>query len=153
MTPSHTKAKGKAKANQAGQDAETWAKTYLTAQGLTWINSNYRCPHGEIDLIMLASDKREKLLVFVEVRLRNSDRFGGAMASITPSKQQRIGRTAQHFLQHHPQYQSLPCRFDAVCLSAGSSNTATAVNTTSVTTETRNQVDYSVEWVQNAFHC
>jgi putative endonuclease len=53
-------------------------------------------------------------LVFVEVRQRRSARFGGAAASITPAKQARLVRTAEHYLHTLPSLP--PCRFDAVLL-------------------------------------
>jgi putative endonuclease len=53
-------------------------------------------------------------LVFVEVRLRSNSRFGSAATSITPQKQQKLIRTAQHYLQLHA-IQS-PCRFDAILM-------------------------------------
>lgn len=56
-------------------------------------------------------------LVFVEVRLRKSDRFGGAGGSITPHKQGRLIRAAQHYLQQ--QKRQPPCRFDALLLEGG----------------------------------
>lgn len=74
---------------------------------------NYRCRMGEIDLIL----EDRGTLVFVEVRLRSNAGFGGAAASITARKQDRLIRAAQHYLQ---QLRVLPpCRFDAVLLDGG----------------------------------
>ncbi len=95
-----------------GFAAEELAKDYLTKQGLTWTKSNYRCRLGEIDLIM--RDKTD--LVFVEVRARASNAFGGAIASITHSKRQKLIRTALLYLQTTKLYDKLPCRFDVVSL-------------------------------------
>lgn len=84
---------------------------------------NYRSRFGEIDLIMRDSDT----LVFVEVRLRGSQDFGGAAASIDSRKQAKLISTAQLYLAtlaHIP-----PCRFDAVLLDSPD----------------------NVEWVKNAF--
>ena len=99
---------------KTGDDAERIAERFLTGQGIKLVARNYRCRHGEIDLIM---QDRESL-VFVEVRLRKPLRgtvdFGGALASITASKQAKIIATAQHYLagmKHLP-----PCRFDVVLL-------------------------------------
>lgn len=65
---------------------------------------------GEIDLIL----EDRGTLVFVEVRLRSNAGFGGAAASITARKQDKLIRAAQHYLQ---QLRVLPaCRFDAVLL-------------------------------------
>ena len=99
---------------KTGDDAERIAERFLVRHGLTLVARNYRCRHGEIDLIMRDGES----LVFVEVRLRKPLRgkadFGGALASITASKQAKIIATAQHYLagmKHLP-----PCRFDVVLL-------------------------------------
>jgi len=93
-----------------GAAAEALAAEFLVAHGLTIIARNYRCRSGEIDLIARDRDT----LVFVEVRLRSSAAFGGAAASITAAKRQRIARAAKHYfgkLGREP-----TCRFDAVLL-------------------------------------
>lgn len=98
---------------QLGQEAENLAAVFLQQQGLRLVTRNYRCRMGEIDLVM---DDRGTL-VFVEVRLRKNNHFGGAGASITSHKQSKLIRAAQHYLQQ----QSLqpPCRFDALLLDSG----------------------------------
>jgi putative endonuclease len=95
-----------------GAAAEALAAEFLAARGLAILARNYRCRSGEIDLI--ARDR--ETLVFVEVRLRSSAAFGGAAASITAAKRQRIARAARHYLAtlgREP-----PCRFDAILLDA-----------------------------------
>jgi putative endonuclease len=92
-----------------GQAAEQAALEYLSRAGLTLVARNWRCRQGEIDLIMRDGDT----LVFVEVRQRSSPGFGGAAASIGQAKQQRLLRSAQHYLQTLPSVP--PCRFDAIC--------------------------------------
>ena len=74
------------------------------------IANNYRCKLGEIDLVMQARD----LLVIVEVRLRRPSRFGGAAVSVSRTKQRRIIKTTQYFLQQFPIYAAHRCRFDIV---------------------------------------
>ena len=99
---------------KSGEDAERLAERYLSGQGLKLVARNYRCRYGEIDLIM----QHAETIVFVEVKLRKtlsgSVNFGGALASITASKQAKIITTAQHYLAglRHPP----ACRFDAVVL-------------------------------------
>ena len=66
---------------------------------------------GEVDLIM--SD-RDGTLVFVEVRARIDASHGGAAASVTPQKQQRLIYAAQHYLLRHAS--PPPCRFDVVAI-------------------------------------
>lgn len=96
----------------AGDQAEEYALDHLQAAGLKLVTRNYRCAGGEIDLVMLD----QKTLVFVEVRFRQNQRLGGALASVTDIKQQRVHRAAQRFLQTQRQYHSLPARFDVVSL-------------------------------------
>lgn len=97
---------------QHGDRAEAQAEQWLCRQGLVTLERNYRCRHGEVDLIM----RHGESLVFVEVRLRCNARFGGALASVDFRKQQRLTRAAQHYLQHRPWHG--PCRFDVVALDA-----------------------------------
>ena len=114
---------------KSGDDAERIAERYLTRQGLKLLSRNYHCRYGEIDLIM----QHAEALVFVEVKLRKTTlgkvRFGGGLASITPSKQAKIIATAQHYLSSLKQ--PPPCRFDAVVLNGLNLN--------------------DVEWLPNAF--
>jgi len=96
--------------NSTGVIAEKKALTYLLEQGLTLLHQNYYCCFGEIDLIMQEQDT----LVFIEVRYRKNSDFGGALASITPTKQRKIIKTARHYLS---QFAREPyCRFDAIAL-------------------------------------
>lgn len=91
-----------------GSAAEQAACQFLQQQGLTLVTRNFRCRQGELDLVMLD----RQVLVFVEVRLRNNPRFGGALASVTARKQQRLIRAAQYFLSQYPEPRA--CRFDVV---------------------------------------
>jgi putative endonuclease len=89
---------------------------YLKRRGLRLIKQNHRCRDGEIDLIMQDRDT----LVFVEVRLRASAAYGGALASVNSGKQHRVSRCAQRYLAALPQQQqNQPCRFDVVSVEAG----------------------------------
>ncbi len=101
-----------------GQHAEQLAEHYLLNQGLRLQQRNYRCRGGEIDLIMLEGET----LVFVEVRYRKHQGFGGAAASVDRRKQQRLRLAAQHYLQRHPANRA--CRFDVIAISptAGGQN-------------------------------
>lgn len=108
-----------------GSDAEQVAASYLQRQHLVLVTQNYRCRFGEIDLIM----RDGTTLVFIEVRMRSHEMFGGAAASITPSKQAKLLRTARHYLAELNS--EPPCRFDALLLSG--------VN------------GQEIEWIKNAF--
>ncbi|MDP5009092.1 MAG: YraN family protein [Glaciimonas sp.] len=97
----------------SGNLAEDEALVYLQQNGLQLITRNFRCKGGEIDLIMSESAKSANL-VFVEVRQRADQRHGGAAASVTRSKQQRLIIAAQFFLQR---YREPPaCRFDVIAI-------------------------------------
>jgi len=93
-----------------GKLGEDRALAHLSGHGLTLVERNFLCKAGEIDLIMHDGAH----LVFVEVRRRASRSFGGAAASITPAKQQRLIRAAQFYLLRLPK--PPPCRFDVVAI-------------------------------------
>ena len=94
----------------AGTRAESLAAAFLEARGLAIVARNVRSRFGEIDLIA----KDRDTVVFVEVRLRRSARFGGASASITPAKRQRLVSAAETYLATLKR--TPPCRIDAVLL-------------------------------------
>src|SRR3989442_14783327 len=77
-----------------GEEGERAAARFLEARGYRILERNYRTRRGEIDLI--AEDGG--MLVFVEVKVRLDDRFGGPAAAITRAKQARIARLAQQYL-------------------------------------------------------
>ncbi|WP_222565121.1 YraN family protein [Novilysobacter antarcticus] len=93
-----------------GSAVEAAARDHLIAAGLRPVaaNANYRL--GELDLVMLDGDT----LLFIEVRYRRDNRFGGGAASVDVRKQRKLVRAAQLFLQRHPRYANGPCRFDVV---------------------------------------
>lgn len=100
-----------------GDAAEARALAWLCARGLVLVERNYRvargprAPGGEIDLILR---ERDGTLVFVEVRLRSAAQFGGAAASVGATKQRRVVRAAQHYLQRLAS--PPPCRFDVLAI-------------------------------------
>lgn len=93
-----------------GNQAERRAEAFLAAHGMQTQARNFRCRHGEIDLVM----RDGPTLVFVEVRLRRRRDYGGAAESIDLPKQRHIVRAAQHYLAGIKPVP--PCRFDAVLL-------------------------------------
>lgn len=60
---------------------------------------------------------RDGTLVFVEVRARINASHGGAAASVTTQKQQRLIYAAQNYLLRHAS--PPPCRFDVVAIDGG----------------------------------
>ena len=96
--------------NPSGSAAEALAVSLLGDAGLRVIARNYRCRHGEIDIIARDGDT----LVFVEVRSRAGNAYGGAAGSITAAKRERLLKTARHYLATLDRQP--PCRFDAVLI-------------------------------------
>ena len=93
-----------------GAHCEQLALRHLQKYGLTLLAKNFRCRHGEVDLVM----RDAACLVFVEVRYRSANRFSSAAHSVDSRKQGKIARTASMFLAKHPQYGDCPVRFDVV---------------------------------------
>lgn len=94
--------------NIVGAWGEALAADYLRKKKYTVLSTGYRCRFGEIDLIVY--DKN--YLVFVEVKLRKSDRFASAMEFVDTHKQNRIRTTAELYLSQNPT--DLQPRFDVV---------------------------------------
>lgn len=108
-----------------GDDKERLAEDYLTAKGFLLIERNFLCKAGEIDLIM----KDQDFLVFIEVRYRENNDFGGALESITAGKQRKLRRAAEFYLLQQFGNTPPPCRFDVVGLEG----------------------ENELEWIKNAF--
>jgi len=104
----------------AGDRAESLALEHLQRHGLALVCRNYRVARGprarggEIDLILR---ERDGTVVFVEVRSRADPTFGGALASVTARKQQRLVLAARHYLAGLARLP--PCRFDVVAFDDG----------------------------------
>ena len=97
-----------------GFDAEQRAADHLQRCGMIIVGRNLLSKTGEIDIV--AIDK--ETLVFIEVRHRQSQHYGGALASVNRSKQRRLIKTAHYFLprivQRHFGGCTPPCRFDVI---------------------------------------
>ena len=109
----------------AGQRAESIAEQYLSRQGLTFIERNFRARGGEIDLVMRAKDT----LVFVEVRFRAGTGYGSPAESVNAAKRKRLIRAAATYLSTRQVEPKLACRFDVVGVSSGD----------------------DIEWIEDAF--
>ncbi|MEX1033503.1 MAG: YraN family protein [Cellvibrionaceae bacterium] len=95
-----------------GTTAERNAENYLLGQGLTLERRNFRCKVGEIDLVM----RDGPVYVFVEVRYRKHARFGLPAETVDKTKQKKLLRAAQYFLQNKGLFDKVPCRFDVVTI-------------------------------------
>ena len=123
--PARTDRSGQLTRKQTGDARESEARRWLERKGLRFIAANVRGRGGEIDLIM----KDGQIIVFVEVRYRQSSRFGGAAASVTLAKQHKLLQTAHLWLaRHNGSFDTVDCRFDVVAFTGN-----------------------NIEWLKNAF--
>lgn len=95
--------------NASGAQAEELCAGLIRRAGLRIVARNWRCRHGEIDLI--AEDG--PTLVFAEVRLRRGSAFGGALESVSRAKRARLLAAAGLYLAGR---RERPCRFDLLVL-------------------------------------
>ncbi len=124
-----------------GSRFEQQACEYLQAQGLRLVAQNWQQPKvGELDLVMIETGLAWSTLVFIEVRQRKSSNYGDAALSVTTSKQRKVIKAAQCFLQQYPEYAHYDCRFDVI-----------AYNTMNESNSRNEQLDHQPEWIQNAF--
>jgi putative endonuclease len=77
---------------QIGALGERLAADHLTGLGLRIVTRNWRCRYGELDVI--AVDPVTDTVVFVEVKTRTGDGFGGLEQAVTPQKARRLRRLA-----------------------------------------------------------
>lgn len=77
--------------NELGAHGEQVAVDHLRALGLSILQRNWRCRYGEIDVIAAQGDST---VIFVEVKTRTGDGFGGLAEAVTPQKVRRIRRLA-----------------------------------------------------------
>ena len=99
-----------------GHLMESGAKLFLMAHGLSFLERNYRCQAGEIDLIMRHTVDGRQQLVFVEVRFRRSTAHGHPNETVGADKRNRIRRTAEYYLMSHPGLRFMTMRFDLVAI-------------------------------------
>ena len=114
---------------------ETLAARHLGRQGMKLLERSFHCRSGELDLIMLdRSAQFGAQLVFVEVRYRASNAYGGAAASVSVTKQQRLIRAAQYYRRCRPGFAAYSARFDVVAISGPLQ-------------------EPRIQWLRNAFEC
>lgn len=92
-----------------GQQAETEAERYLQAKGYRVLERNARSRYGELDLVA----QHNGTLVFVEVKARRTDGYGGAAYAVDGRKQDKLVKLAAHYLMSH-RVKNPVCRFDVL---------------------------------------
>lgn len=96
-----------------GRVGEDDAVAWLQARGYEIVERNATNKAGEIDVVARDGDT----LCFIEVKARQTDRFGPAIEGVTPAKQRRLVRTARLYLAHK-EIDDVACRFDVLGLDA-----------------------------------
>ncbi len=99
-----------------GKRGEELARDFLSRQGYTILERNFRTRSGEIDIIA----RQGTTLVFIEVKTRSDNRFGSPFEAVTERKRRAITRVALEYLVSHGGPDRL-CRFDVVAVYPGES--------------------------------
>ncbi|MBA4367950.1 MAG: YraN family protein [Desulfobacterium sp.] len=96
---------------QHGEKGESIAVEQLKKNGYKIIERNYRTKMGEIDIIAKDGD----VIVFIEVKARQTTSYGNPKYAVTSTKQKKIARTAQVYLKSTNQLDKR-ARFDVVAI-------------------------------------
>jgi putative endonuclease len=80
---------------ELGAQGEEMAARWYRSSGYEVLARNWRCPQGELDLVL----RRGDLVVFCEVKTRTSTAFGAPVEAVTRAKQARLRRVAGRFLE------------------------------------------------------
>ena len=94
-----------------GAAGERAAARFLRRKGYRLLARNYRCPTGELDLIVLDG----RTIVFVEVRTRRSEEDNDPAQWVSPHKWRQVHRVARYYIHEKDAYDR-PCRFDLVAV-------------------------------------
>lgn len=92
-----------------GHAAEDLACKFLIGQGWEILERNYYYGKAEIDIIA----KNKEFLIFVEVKMRSTPKFGYPIEFVDDAKVERIFRAAEHWAQTHA-FTHIPLRFDII---------------------------------------
>ncbi|WP_430645433.1 YraN family protein [Agromyces sp. GXS1127] len=104
---------------ELGRRGEQVAAEHLEARGMRVLDRNWRCPQGELDLVLRDGDAT----VFVEVKTRTGPAFGHPFEAITALKLARLRRLALAWCDAHDA-PSGRIRIDAVAVHAPSTSPA-----------------------------
>lgn len=95
-----------------GAKVEQLVQEYLRAHGCIILEMNYRCKQGEVDIIA----KDEDYYVFIEVKYRNSTKYGTPQEAVDNAKQKRICNAAHYYIYSHNLDETTPIRFDVAAV-------------------------------------
>ncbi len=105
-----------------GIRGEDLACAELRRRGYEIVDRRYRTRFGELDIVA----RENGYVVFVEVKTRDGDDFGGGAAAVTGWKQRRVAQMAIDYIARHGLHDR-PCRFDVVVVSIAGTGTSVEV--------------------------
>lgn len=94
-----------------GERGEALAARYLEEQGLVVLDRNWRCPDGELDLVL--TDRRK--IIICEVKTRTSDHYGTPAEAVDDAKAARIRKLGRQWRTQH-QLNNVETRYDLVSI-------------------------------------
>lgn len=89
---------------EIGRWGEEIAAAYLNRNGYLIVDRNFYTPEGEIDIIALQDEEEERILIFVEVKTRTSEKYGYPEEAFTRKKWDHMLKAIDRFLQDQPDY-------------------------------------------------
>ena len=114
MSPSRAPQDPDLRNRALGAHGEALAAKWYETRGYEVLARNWRCPEGELDLVLGG----DGVIVFCEVKTRSSDRFGLPAEAVTAGKQRRIRRLALSWLDDAGR-RAGRVRFDVACVVGG----------------------------------
>lgn len=106
-----------------GHAGEGAARRFLETRGYQFIEANWRCATGELDLVMRDGDE----LVFVEVKTRRGAASGRASEAVTWAKGRKLLATGEWYVARHAQYRDAIWRCDIVAITLGRNGVVEAI--------------------------
>ena len=97
-----------------GKEAEAAAERFLRRKGYRILDRNVRVGRGELDIVARVGET----LIFVEVKARRTDRYGGVAYAVTARKERQLVQLAARYLARH-RLENQSCRFDVLLYDAG----------------------------------
>jgi putative endonuclease len=102
----------KTEKQRLGTLGESTARTILESKGMRFVEANWHCSIGELDLVMLEGDE----LVFIEVKTRRGEKNGRAEESVGAAKGKSLLAAAEWYVSIHPEFGNTIWRIDLVAL-------------------------------------
>jgi putative endonuclease len=93
---------------ELGSAGEALVAQWYEARGYRVLARNWRCPQGELDLVVATAG----IVVFCEVKTRSTNAFGPPSLAVNRAKQQRLRSLALAWLAANAGVSPAELRFD-----------------------------------------